>query len=245
MRKTHARLRLATVDGVVSKGYRSGRKRCREIPEAASTASTRSAGTTPRANQLDTVLCAPKPKSRARAVCPPTASHASSSASLLMDAINAQTVYLVNADSGNGGLENARMAKQIYQPSAFWRRLQEALAGHPRYPADINPNSLATKLGMSQGTVYRWFRGVGFPELKLALDLAEDGGVCVDWLLNNVKPKYPISKDPLLKELFEICEDLDEEGRLRVLRAARGELLQQQEEAADEKRVSRGRSNTG
>lgn len=119
--------------------------------------------------------------------------------------------------------------KSLKKPSPFWNRLEEALGNKPGWQP-LNPNSVATKLGMSQGSIYRWFDGTGLPELKTALELAKDGGVCVDWLLNNVKPKHPISKDPVLKELFEICEDLLESGRERVLRHARGELLQQQGE---------------
>lgn len=225
-RAGQARLRLATVDGVLSKGYRSGRKRCRETPVTDSTARTLSAGTTPRASQLDTVLCAPRPKSRAKAVCPPTASHASSNASLVMLLINAQTVDAVNAGSVNRMPENGGMPKTaMFAPSPFWKRLDEAL-GEKWSP--LNSNSLATRLGMSQGSVHRWYRGAGFPELPTALYLAKEGGVCVDWLLNAVKPKHPISRDPVLRELFEICEDLGDDGRQAVLRTARGELLQKQ-----------------
>jgi hypothetical protein len=140
--------------------------------------------------------------------------------------INAQTVYSVNAGTGNSVPENGRMGKTAtFAPSAFWKRLDEALGD--RW-APLNPNSLATRLGMSQGSVHRWYRGFGLPELTTALELAKEGGVCVDWLLNAVKPKHPISKDPLLRELFEICEDLQEDGRQAVLRAAKGELLQKQ-----------------
>jgi hypothetical protein len=95
---------------------------------------------------------------------------------------------------------------------------------------------------MSQGSVYRWYTGDGLPELKTALFLSKAAGVCVDWLLNNVKPRYPISKDPVLAELFEVCEELDEGSRQRVLRMARGELLQQGERNEEPAKVSyRGR----
>lgn len=237
--RTHARLRLATSDGVLaSRGYRSGRKRWRETPLTASTASTRSAGRRD-ANQSDTLPCDLSPSLRANADCPPTALHASKSASLLMTLINAQTANLVNAQTGNRRRDNSSMSRTAsFQPSPFWRRLAEALGD--RW-APLNPNSVATKLKMSQGSVYRWYRGEGFPELETALQLAKEGGVCVDWLLNNVKPKYPISRDPVLKELLEICEELHEDGRLRVLRAARGELLQQQGETHVESEPARKR----
>lgn len=235
--KNYARLRLATVDGVVSTGYKSGRKRWRETPDTASTAKTRSAGR-PRMSQLDTVPCEPRSSRRASAVCPPTILQASNNASLLMRPINAQTVDTVNANSGSVAAENARMGKTaIFAPSAFWRRLDDALG---QKWAPLNSNSLATRLGMSQGSVHRWYRGTGLPELSTAIDLAKEGGVCVDWLLNAVKPKHPISKDPVLRELFEICEDLHDDGRERVLRAAKGELLQQQGEAQDERQTRVG-----
>lgn len=242
IKKRHARLRLVTLNGeTISGGYKSRRKRCRDTPVAASTASTCLDGT-PRTNQLDTVLCRPNFKARAKAVCPPTTRHASLSASsdsstksLLMQHINAQTVDYVNARTVNGRPENVGMGKTaVFAPSAFWRRLAEAL-GEKWQP--MNPNSLAKRLGMSQGSVHRWYRGVGLPELQTALELSKEGGVCVDWLLNGVKPKYPISKDPVIRELFEICEELGEEGRLAVLRAAKGERLQQMAEETSQAQI--------
>jgi hypothetical protein len=148
-----------------------------------------------------------------------------------MPVINAQTVDSVNAQTGNTCRDNRHMPKTaIHQASAFWKRLEEALAERKEWHP-VNANHVATRLKMSQGSVYRWYRGVGLPELETALYLAKESGVCVDWLLNNVRPKYPIAKDPVLRELMQMCEELTEEGRERVLRAARGELLQQQGEA--------------
>lgn len=219
----------------VSAGYKSGRKRCLETPEMDSIASTRSAGTLPLEIQPDTVPCELKPKARAKAVCPPTALHASSNASLVIRQINAYSDKYVNADSGNTALQNGRMGKTILEPSKFWLRLEEALG---EKWAPLNPNSVAKRLKssmsttgrMSQGSVHRWFTGHGLPELATALYMSKEAGVCVDWLLNNVKPKYPISNDPVLKELFETCEDLtDPQARDRVLECARGELSKQRE----------------
>jgi hypothetical protein len=147
-----------------------------------------------------------------------------------MPAINAQTVDSVNAQSGKPCRDNGHMAKTaVHQASGFWKRLEEALSNRREWQP-VNANHVATRLKMSQGSVYRWYRGVGMPELDTALYLAKEAGVCVDWLLNNVKPKYPIAKDPALRELVQMCEELSDEGRERVLRAARGELLQQQVE---------------
>lgn len=250
---THARLRLATLDGEAiptgSSGYRSGRRRCRETPETASTESTRSAGTTPRASQLDTVLCAPKPSSRAKAVWPPTASHASSSgvgpsssgaarrpgSFCMTAAINAQTVNPVNAETVNYVPHSARMSRQAQsEASPFWKRLTEAFAEQGLPTSQLG---IAKLLSMSQGSVGRWFHAEGLPELETARDIARRGDVCLDWLMDARKPKYPISRDPVLRELFEVCEDLDDAGRRYVLRMARGELMQQHSERADDARA--------
>lgn len=235
-------LRVFTSDGFWgSTGYKSGRRRWRETPVRDSIDSTRSAGTRPVASHPEIVPCDFSPNARARALWPPIAEQASNKASLVMPQINAQTVNSVNAETGNRASDNARMGRTALRPaSPFWARLEEALGEHPAY-RPLNPNSLAKKLGMSQGSVYRWYTGEGKPELDKALKLSKDGGVSVDWLLNNVKPKYPLSKDPALRELLELCERLDPEGRERILRAARGELLQQQASHVDEqpKRGSR------
>lgn len=235
-------LRVFTSDGLWgSAGYKSGRRRWRETPVRDSMDRTRSAGTRPAAIQPETVPCDLRPNARARALCPPAAVHASNKASLVMKPINAQTVNSVNAATGNRPPDNARMGRTAVRPaSAFWARLEEALGDHPAY-RPLNANSLSKKLGMSQGSVYRWYIGDGKPELDTALKLAKDGGVSVDWLLNNIRPKYPIAKDPALRELLELCEQLDAEGRDRILRAARGELLQQRGDDREEqtKRGSR------
>ena len=119
------------------------------------------------------------------------------------------------------------------RPSDFWLRLEEILNGNPSW-GPINPNNLATKLGMSQGSVHRWFTGTGKPEIDTALRFARIGGVHVEWLLDGKKPKFPISKNPALRELLEMCEGLDEEGLKAVLRSAEGEQLRK--EKADDAR---------
>lgn len=229
-RKGQARLRLVVKDEGSEVGYKSGRSRWREMPDAASMGRTRSAGTRPDASQPDTVPCDLSPSLRARALWPPTASHAARNASVDIRLINAQTVNSVNANPGNDTHENRRMAKRPSLPaSPFWKRLEEALGDKPAWQP-FNANYVATRLKKSQGSVHRWYTGQGYPELDQALALAKEGGVCIDWLLNAVKPKYPISKDPTLRRLLEICEDLPKEGRSAVLRSAEGELLRKQQE---------------
>lgn len=221
--------------GLASEGYKSGRNRSRRMPTSDSIASTRSAGTRPCPIQPDTVPCDRRPSPRASADCPPANLQASSNATLgesLVDAmltINAQTDNRVNAYSDNRQRNNKRMANRILKPSHFWQRLEEVLG---KKWAPLNTNSLAARLDMSQGSVHRWFIGGqdgGLPKLETALYLAREAGVCVEWLLDGSKPKFRISSDPMLVELFEIVEDLDEKGREHVLSDARGQRAQQRE----------------
>ncbi len=226
-KEDQARLRLV-VDNDSDGGYKSGRNRWRGTPVAASIGKTRSAGTRSAANQSETDPCDFKPNRRAKAVCPPARLQASSNASLDMNRINAQTGNSVNAYSVNTRPDNRAVARQpMMRASEFWKRLEDTLGRNPNWQP-FNANNVATKLSMSQGSVHRWYLGTGLPELKTALYLAAEAGVCVDWLLNNVKPKYPLSHDPLLRTLLEICEDLDEDGVKAVLRSAEGEALRKQ-----------------
>lgn len=240
------------VDGVVvpfrpkgsSGGYKSGRSSDRETPETRSIWSTRSAGTMPpRISQLATTPCDLRPSARASAVCPPTASHASINALLVMPNVTTQGGYYVNTVCDDRPAQNSsRMSRRPRAPaSAFWSRLEEAIG---KQYSDFNTNSLAKDLGLRQSAVYRWYDGTALPELHRVADFARKGGVCVEWLINGTKPKHPISKDPTLRELFELCEQIDPtgDGRAQVLRMARNELLAQTElerqEAERQKRRS-------
>lgn len=226
-RRGQARLRLV-VDNESSKGYKSGRKRWRGTPDTASMGSTRSAGTRPDASQPETLPCDLSPRHRAKALCPPTALQASRNASADMVLINAQTVNCVNAESGSAPSDNRGVSKKpTLRPSPFWMRLEEALKDNPSWQP-LNANSVAMKLRMSQGSVHRWFTGAGLPELETAKYLAAQGGVCVDWLLNAVKPKYPLSRNPRVRALFDMIENFDDDAITSVIEHAEGVELRRQ-----------------
>lgn len=216
--------------GRSSGGYKSGRSLDRQTPETRSIWSTRSAGTMPRISQLATTPCDLSPSARANAVCPPTASQANNNALLFMPHVTTQGGYYVNTVCDDGAGQNIPMSRRRPEAtaSAFWKRLEEAIG--KQYP-DFNTNSLAADLKIRQSAVYRWYVGPGLPEVHRIAKFARKGGVCVEWLINGTKPKHPISNDPTLRELFEVCEQLDPkgDGRAQVLRTARNELLAQTE----------------
>lgn len=181
-------------------GYRSGRSRERDIPDTFSTWSTRSGGTRPLAIQPEILPCDFRPNSRAKALCPSTASTASSSASLLMSLINAQDVNRVNAWRGNTALHNPLMGKQAEsEGSEFWQRLVEAWG--PR-GLPVSQNGVAAKLGMKgNGSTRRWFTGETVPEMGTLAEIAKLGNVTIDWLLTSRFPKHPIEPGTVLGDM--------------------------------------------
>lgn len=219
-KRHHALWRLATVDGVpVSAGYRSGRSRWRETPETASTAKTRSAGTRPAAIQPEIVPCDRRPRARANADCPRTASQASKSASFDMSRFNAQTVNRVNAYSANPEVHIRGMGRPTEsEPSEFWKRLVQCWSARN---LPTTQNGIARKLTMSQGSVRRWFAGEGFPETETLIEVARLGRVSIDWLLTGKHHPSGVDKD--LDELLDLWEHLDGPAREHVVRSARGE----------------------
>lgn len=114
------------------------------------------------------------------------------------------------------------MGKTTGEPSKFWLRLEEALKEQGR---PVGQRAIARQLGMSQGSVQRWYHGDGYPELPTCRKLAGWGKVTVDWLITSRPPKYPISKNPTLSKILEGAESLDDEARKRILQAVRQELI--------------------
>lgn len=143
--------------------------------------------------------------------------------------INAQIVNTVNAYTANEVPQDRSVGKPTESPpSAFWKRLTEAW-GPLGYPT--SQNGVATKLKMSQGSTRRWFTGEGLPETEVIREIANLGGVTIDWLLNETLPRSPIGKKTDLGKLLEVWEKLDKAGREHVYEASQGQLALQKPEA--------------
>lgn len=118
------------------------------------------------------------------------------------------------------------MRKPGSPAARFWARLVEALGEQGLPTTQIG---VARLLGMSQGSTSGWYHGDTLPrEIDTYRKLALKGRVTVDWLITGRQPKYPISKDPVLSKIVEICIALDEGSRAEILKAARRELLQKE-----------------
>jgi hypothetical protein len=142
-----------------------------------------------------------------------------------MRGINAQTVYTVNAYSGNALPHDSAVGKRTEsEPSPFWSRLMEAWTpqGLP-----TSQNGVATKLDMSQGSTRRWFLGEGYPETDVLKRIADLGEVTVDWLLSGEFPKSRIGRTTTLGRFLEVWEQLDDRGKEHVHQAAVGQLALQ------------------
>jgi hypothetical protein len=143
-----------------------------------------------------------------------------------MRQINAQTVYNVNAYSGNQLPHDQAVGKRTEsEPSPFWSRLMDAWTpeGLP-----TSQNGVATKLDMSQGSTRRWFLGEGYPETEVLKQIADLGKVTVDWLLSGELPKSRIGPNTPLGKLMIVWEQLDPGGREHVYQAAVGQLALQE-----------------
>ena len=136
--------------------------------------------------------------------------------------INAQTVRAVNAHSNNPVRHDYRMGKQPESdPSPFWRRLTESWE---RRGLPVSQNGVAMKLDMSQGSTRRWFTGDGYPETKVLREIAQLGGVTIDWLLMETLPRQPINPRSTLGRFLEVWDQMDEAAHEHLIRAARGQL---------------------
>lgn len=173
------------------------------------------------------VPCERSPNFWARAVWPPTFSHARRRASRCGFESRFMP-YLTHKSLSQSTPEPLKVCvnvdhlgkKPITEPSAFWIRLTECWKQNH---LPTTQNGIATRLGMSQGSTRRWFTGEGLPETETLKDLAARGHVTIDWLLTSQLPRAPIKPGSPLYELLEIWYSLDEILRERILHAAMAE----------------------
>lgn len=106
----------------------------------------------------------------------------------------------------------------------FWKRLTAAWGARG---LPVTQLGIAKKLGMSQGSVGRWKRGPGLPELDVVRDLAKKGDVCIEWLLTGRGPKRPMLIDEETNELLEAWRRLNANNRHHVRLTAKNALAAQ------------------
>ena len=139
---------------------------------------------------------------------------------------SAQTARKVNANTANPSGQTVRMVSDARK--SFWDRLIEAWGARELPTSQLG---IAGALSMSQGSVGRWARGEGLPELDVVRELALRGDVCIEWLLTGRGPKRPMPVDEETNELLEIWRKLKDNGRHSVRVAAQGALALQTQTA--------------
>lgn len=153
-----------------------------------------------------------------------------------------------NVKNGDTPGDTVRMGRRPTKlASEFWKRLEDTLGRKTKYQP-FNANNLARVLDIKQSVTQQWYAGDAEPELWRVKELAKEAGVCTEWLLNNVKPKYPIHKDAVLRELFDVCEQLNDGWRAHVLKSAQAALASQTQEVNADVRTTTaagGRASAG
>lgn len=138
---------------------------------------------------------------------------------------SAETARSVNANTAKARPQTQEMSRADTRKS-FWLRLVEAWGARGLPTSQMG---VARELGMSQGSVGRWGRDEGLPELDTVRGLALKGDVCVEWLISGRGPKRPMPVDEETNDLLELWRQLQENGRHAVRVAAQGALALQRE----------------
>lgn len=159
-----------------SRGYRSGRKSCLEIPEARSTARTRSGGTSSHWQTAcaDTPTCLPK------AAGPPAALIALPKASCVSLMGGRSSTALPESQAA---LHCARKALLYASGMTFGNRVRAA-----RERLGWTQPKLASKFGISKQAVFQWEMEGKQPAFEKLPRLAEVLQVPIRWLLSGSGP---------------------------------------------------------
>lgn len=199
-RAPHARLRLAAVDGVVSKGYRSGRRSQRDTPDNASSVNTRSGGT-PFRRHLSTA-CG-EMRSDLAILPTPHAAIARSTAGLDMYGSQPQVERPVNLRLVAGLNRGFHPSPMSPLGKIITRELQRL---------DRPQSWLAEEVGVSENAVSKWIL-TGKISRENAKKVSPIIGVSLDQLLNPIEGDDPDAEwrklSPALKaRLISIVKDI-------------------------------------
>lgn len=110
------------------------------------------------------------------------------------------------------------------QPSQFWERLQETFGeGQP-----LGQTEIARAFGMGQqSSVQAWYYGDRLPPLKMLEEMADRGDTTLDYLGYGRLPKRRVRRGSDLEKLLMIWGALSDDGRERLLEAAKDRLARE------------------
>lgn len=167
-----------------SKGYKSGRRSCRETPEICSTASTLSGGTSSHCE----TACIEMPSGPASPAKPPTALIARSSASLRSVIMAKSSMALPRSQAS---LHCNNKAVLYYVDMTIGKRIKLA-----RELRGLGQEQVAKAAGTSKQSVHQWEQKGTRPDLDKLNKLREVLKVTFVWLLEGGDTPPPAADDP-------------------------------------------------
>jgi transcriptional regulator with XRE-family HTH domain len=96
--------------------------------------------------------------------------------------------------------------------SAFADRLNE-LCDDWGLPTHGRQTHLGAKYHVTPNTARKWLLGLGFPEMELCIQIANDAGVNIRWLLQGEGLKKGEKADPAAEMLKEAIEEMPDQMR--------------------------------
>jgi transcriptional regulator with XRE-family HTH domain len=104
--------------------------------------------------------------------------------------------------------------KQTELKVMFAQRLKQSC--YDRYGSGFKQKELAAAIGVSDAAVSQYFRDGVIPKLETAVHLADELGVCTEWLVSGRGPKVPAIEGGL-KSMFERVRKLPRSDQLELL----------------------------
>ena len=101
--------------------------------------------------------------------------------------------------------------------NAFISRLQEICDDMGMPQGRGRPTLLAKQFNVTPNAARKWFLGLGFPEMELALEIANWASVNVNWLLQGSGLKRGTIVDTKAVVLGEAIESLPKDDKQQVL----------------------------
>lgn len=99
------------------------------------------------------------------------------------------------------------------QRPAFAERMHEvcSLLGIP--PGHGRQAALGKRFAVTPKAARKWLLGLGYPELELAVAIADAAGVTITWLLQGSLPKHSAPVDSNIGLAVEALVELPDQGR--------------------------------
>lgn len=101
---------------------------------------------------------------------------------------------------------------------AFARRMHEVCDELGIAPGRGRQTLLGKRFGVTPKAARKWLEGVGYPDLDMAVRIAQEAGVHVNWLLQGAGPKHvDRARNDTAERIGDIVESLPADERQQTL----------------------------